>query len=186
MSSSTHLRPRRPVWDAVLSPHRLSLGLRQLGAGESWLDLDEDLPADLAEKDRLFREHPSDVLVELPDSREAQIEVLECVVDTLLADHPNGYQREAGILRILETGEEFNLRDPTRVPIEVAGSLRTRRSSGYGSQPRRLAIDRGGRLLPYALGTSPQARTFHDQDPWTRPRLRRKARRDIESILRRH
>jgi hypothetical protein len=120
MTSSTSLRSRRPVWDSVRSPHRLSLGLRRLGSGESWLDLDEDLAVDLAEKDRLFRKHRPDVLVELPGSRNAQLKVLELVVDTVLSDHPDCYARDGHTLRVMATGEELDLVDPTRPPIELA------------------------------------------------------------------
>jgi len=120
MTSSTRFRSRRPVWDAVVSPHRLSLGLRRLGPGESWLDLDEDFAADLAEKDRLFREKSSDVLVEIPGSRDGQREALNRVIGTLLRDFPTCYALEGRTFRILANGKELDLGDPSVAPIELA------------------------------------------------------------------
>jgi len=120
MNPPIRLRSRIPVWDTVLSPHRLSLGLRRLGPGERWLDVDEDLEEDLAEKERLFRVRGPDVFVELPESRAAQDEVLDLVVHSLLAEYPDCYSKTGRRLKIVPTGKELDLRDPSRSPLELA------------------------------------------------------------------
>lgn len=117
---SKPLHPRRPVWDAVTAPHRLSLGLRRLRPEELWIDLDDDFMTDLAEKDRLFREHGSDVLVELPGSRDVQREVLDLLVEVLVTEFPDCYARAGSFLDIEMTGQRLNLRDPTLSPLELA------------------------------------------------------------------
>jgi hypothetical protein len=54
----THSVPeRKPVWDTVSAPHRLKLGLRALSTDEHWLEVDEDLARDLAEKRSLLRDN---------------------------------------------------------------------------------------------------------------------------------
>lgn len=109
-----------PVWDTVEVPHRLALGLRALEPDESWLEIDADLERDLRTKRGLLRDRRDQVFVELPESRLAQREVLSVVTDTLLDTYPDQYSRRSSRLRVRITGEEFDLEDPARPPLEVA------------------------------------------------------------------
>ena len=67
------------------------MGLAAIPPGEPWLELDTDLAADLAEKRRLLGERHAEVFVELPDSRPAQQEAQDRIVDALLRDHPGRF-----------------------------------------------------------------------------------------------
>lgn len=111
----------RPALDAVVAPHRLSMGLSVIPAGEPWLELDADLAADLAEKRRLLAERHAEVFVELPESRAAQREALSCVVAALLRDHSDCYARDGATgLRIHALDERLDLDDRATAPLEIA------------------------------------------------------------------
>jgi hypothetical protein len=73
------------------TPYRLSMGLMSLRQ-EEWFDVDGELAADLAEKDRLLAEMHDDVYVELPQSAPAQTELWHHVVDNLAAHHPDHFE----------------------------------------------------------------------------------------------
>ncbi len=114
------LPAREAVWDTVKAPHHLELGLRALEPEESWLELDEDLERDLRTKHDLLRDRRDQVFVELPESRNAQREVLSVVTGMLLENHPQRYSSTATRFRIQATGEEFDLDEPARPPLELA------------------------------------------------------------------
>lgn len=110
----------RPVWDTVAAPHRLSLGLRGIGADESWLELDTDHALDLQEKDRLLEEQRKQVFVELQESGTAQREALLRVVDTLAAHHPDEFERNGSTISVRATGASYDLDDGALPALEIA------------------------------------------------------------------
>jgi len=114
------LPARAPVWDTVQVPHRLELGVRALEPGESWLELDADLESDLRMKRDLLRDRRGQVFVELPESRPAQHEVLAAVTETLVERFPQHYSRTSTGLRVEATGDEIDLADSSRPPLELA------------------------------------------------------------------
>lgn len=109
-----------PIWDTVVAPHRLNLGLRALLPDEPWLELDEDLERDLRTKGDLLRDRRDQVFVELPESRYAQREVLSLVTRSLLESHPDLYSKSGDVFQVHATGEKFDLADPTHAPLEIA------------------------------------------------------------------
>jgi len=108
--------------DAVVAPHRLSMGLEGLAEGEPWIEIDADLAADLHEKRRLLRERRSQVFVELESSRAAQREALACVCDALLRDFPAFYREEGSQLYVLPSGDRVELESGALPPLETAAS----------------------------------------------------------------
>jgi len=114
------LPAREPIWDTVQVPHRLELGLRALEPAESWLELDADLESDLRTKRDLLRDRRGQVFVELPESRAAQHEVLVAVTETLLEKFPLHYSRTSNRLCVEATGDEIDLDDSSRPPLELA------------------------------------------------------------------
>ncbi|MET3518752.1 heme-dependent oxidative N-demethylase family protein [Mesorhizobium abyssinicae] len=82
-------RPAHTPYDGSSKP--FTIGLKPLGL-DQWLDVDENLPAHLAEKRRLYAEIPEKVFVEEGGTREAQQEVLDLVVAYLAAKHPGTHR----------------------------------------------------------------------------------------------
>jgi hypothetical protein len=124
-------RPARPPWritDAIEAPHRLGMGLASIPPGEPWIEVDDALAEDLAEKRRLLGRHHDAVFVEQPTSRAAQQEALGRVVDALLRDHADDYALEHGCvgrrgIRIRALGETLGLEGGTMAPLERAARL---------------------------------------------------------------
>ena len=65
-----------------------------------WLIVDDRLPDYLAEKDHLLATHHDDVFAAEPDTESAQAEVLEMVVDHLLAHYPDRHQRHGEAIQV--------------------------------------------------------------------------------------
>ncbi|MDX8536423.1 MULTISPECIES: DUF3445 domain-containing protein [Mesorhizobium] len=82
-------RPAHTPYDGSSKP--FTIGLKPLGL-DQWLDVDENLPAHLAEKRRLYVEIPEEVFVEEDGTREAQQEVLDLIVACLAAKHPGTHR----------------------------------------------------------------------------------------------
>lgn len=111
---------RRPVWDTVTAPHRLSLGLRPIAPDESWIEIDDDLEHDLREKDTLLRDQRPQVFVELARSRPAQREARARIAETLLAHHAEGYEMRGARFHVRATGARFDVRADDSPALEMA------------------------------------------------------------------
>jgi hypothetical protein len=97
------------------------MGLAAIAPGEPWLEVDERLAEDLAEKQRLLAERHDEVFVEQPASRAAQREALDRVVGSLLRDHADRYARDgAGTIRIHALDRTLDLEDERTAPLERA------------------------------------------------------------------
>jgi hypothetical protein len=68
-------------------PFRLSMGLRPL-ALQDWIEPDEHMAGDLAEKARLLRDRHQEVFAVLPEATESAREVLELLAAHLPAGSP--------------------------------------------------------------------------------------------------
>jgi hypothetical protein len=82
--------------------------------------LDEDLERDLRTKCDLLREHRDQVFVELPESRNAQRDVLSLVTQSLLGSNPELYSKAGDVFHVHATGEEFDFAESTLPPLEIA------------------------------------------------------------------
>lgn len=110
------------VLDAIKVPHRLRMGLTRLRPEELWLDVDDALLDELGEKERLLAERHDEVFVELAESRPAQREIANTLLETLLRDYPDRYRRDADTLLIDGKAHAFSvadLVDDARAPLEV-------------------------------------------------------------------
>lgn len=70
-----------------------------------WIELESTYRERIAQRERLFAEHGSEVLAALPGSELACIELMEMVLQFICARYPNQFQVESGVLvnRILNT-----------------------------------------------------------------------------------
>lgn len=103
------------------STKTFSIGLKPLDPGQ-WIEPDEHLPADLAEKASLLAEARDVVFVEEAATREAQAEVLALLSEHVLARFPEIYRRDGSGIAILPTGEAVSLSGDAP-PIETAARL---------------------------------------------------------------
>lgn len=99
-----------------------TIGLKQLNPLE-WISIDDDLVRYLAEKDRLAAELRDQVIVSELGSEPGQKEVVELLVDFLVANNPQIYEQREGMVRILPAGREVNPENPNFPPIHNAARL---------------------------------------------------------------
>lgn len=115
-SASVFPAPLFPIEDG---PWRMAMALRPLAPGD-WLQPDEKLEAELAEKDRLIAERREEVIAELPGSEAAQAELLARLTAFLPAHFPAIYRQAGGRMQI---GEGRFVALSNRPAIETAGCL---------------------------------------------------------------
>jgi len=89
--------PRHTPYDG--SSRLFQIGLKPLSLAD-WIDVDERLPAYLREKDRLFRDRPTEVFAAEPGTDGAQREVLALLADHLPVRFPQVYRRDGDAVRI--------------------------------------------------------------------------------------
>ena len=89
--------PRHTPYDG--SSRLFQIGLKPLSLAD-WIDVDERLPAYLREKDRLFRDRPTEVFAAEPGTDGAQREVLALLADHLPVRLPQIYRRDGDAVRI--------------------------------------------------------------------------------------
>ncbi len=97
------------------------IGLKPLELGE-WIEVDELLPAYLAEKDRLSAAHPDQVFAAEPRTEAAQAEVLALLVEHLPARFPETYRRHGNEIEIVPAGRRVAL-DAPLPPQRIAAGL---------------------------------------------------------------
>jgi hypothetical protein len=103
-------------------PFRLSMGLRPL-ALQDWIEPDEHMAVELAEKEQLLRDHPQEVFAVLPEATESATEVLELLAAHLPARFPTLYRREGPVLTNLVMQRTWDLAQPALHPLDLAGRL---------------------------------------------------------------
>lgn len=97
-----------------------AIGLSPLDP-ERWIEPDDNLGVELAEKRRLVAEHGDKVLCAEPGTQDAQREVLERLTHYLATRHPDIYRHEGD--RMHMAGHTVDLADETLLPIHRAGLL---------------------------------------------------------------
>jgi hypothetical protein len=98
------------------------MGLRPLALPD-WIEPDERIAVELAEKARLLRDHHPEVFAVLPEATESAKEVLEVLAAHLPARFPTLYRREGPRLTNLVMQETWDLAQPALHPLELAGRL---------------------------------------------------------------
>ena len=81
---------------------RLAMGLLPLDL-QDWIEPDESMVVELAEKERLLRERHPEVFSVLPEAFDGSAEVFELLVAHLPARFPTLFKREGNLLHHLAT-----------------------------------------------------------------------------------
>src|SRR5690349_450097 len=95
------------------------IGVKPLAEAE-WIEVDEALPAYLAEKERLWAERPDEVFVAESGTEAAQREVLTLVVAHILARYPEVYRRQGDAIEIAPEGRRVALDGPEPALLTAA------------------------------------------------------------------
>lgn len=100
-------------------PFRMAMGLTAIPASE-WIEIDSTYPAQIAERRRLLRERPAEVVAALPGTEAIQQELLDSLAAHLPARYPDWFRREGRLLHNALTGEACALDAP---PLPLIGRL---------------------------------------------------------------
>jgi hypothetical protein len=100
----------------------MAIGLKALDLAE-WIEPDEHLAGELAEKERLLDQRHAEVYAERPDSRPAQEEVLSLLLEHLPRIHPEIYRRDGSRIHIIPTGTSIEVEHPEESPLQCASRL---------------------------------------------------------------
>lgn len=103
-------------------PFRLLAGLQPLDL-QDWIEPDEHLARELAEKERLLRERHHEVFAAFPEALAGSTEVLELLVAHLPTRFPTLYRGEGDLLCNLVTGQRWNMSQHVLHPLDLAGRL---------------------------------------------------------------
>ena len=106
----------------VPGPFRMAMGLHPLNLAD-WIEIDTDLPAQLAERQRLLTERHQDVFAAYPEALPGSTETLTLLVEHLTRYFPQLYQQENRTLINHVTGERWPLDDLPMHPLDLAGRL---------------------------------------------------------------
>ncbi len=104
------------------APYRMSMGLMSLRADE-WLEVDDQWEAELAEKRRLLAAPPKEMVFTLPGAETGAREALGAIAEHLAERHPERYRLADDRLVIAAFDEAWDLADPERPAIDVAGRI---------------------------------------------------------------
>uniref|UniRef100_B8HQ35 DUF3445 domain-containing protein n=1 Tax=Cyanothece sp. (strain PCC 7425 / ATCC 29141) TaxID=395961 RepID=B8HQ35_CYAP4 len=99
---------------------QLKLGVQPLALPE-WIEIDQNFASQLAEKEKLLRDRPSQVLVSLAGSEVAQSETLELLLSHLQTYFEPIYQWDANQITNRLTGQVWQRQD--YLPLDLAGRL---------------------------------------------------------------
>ncbi len=103
------------------SQRLFQIGLKPLDPAD-WIDADDRLAADLAEKRRLMALHPDRVFAAEPESMAAQGEVLDLLGEHLPQRFPEVYRRQDDAITVVADGTAVELGADTP-PLQRAGLL---------------------------------------------------------------
>ena len=104
------------------APYWMMMGLIAL-KWPDWFEVDDELPAWLAEKDRLLADERGQVLAALPGSEAAQAELLELMAAHLAEHHAPTHGREGDAIRVVPAARLVPLADRSTPAIERAARL---------------------------------------------------------------
>lgn len=120
---STPQLPHAPEYAPYKSGHfRLAMGLLPLDLHD-WLEPDEQMVVELAEKERLLCERHSEVFAALPEAAAGSTEVLELLVGYLPTQFATLFQRDGQLLRNLVTQQTWVVSQSVLHPLDLAGRL---------------------------------------------------------------
>lgn len=101
---------------------RLVMGLLPLDLHD-WIEPDEYMAVELAEKEQLLQERHHEVFAVLPEAAEGSAEVLALLGLHLPARFPMLFRREGNVLRHLVTRQSWDLSQDALHPLDLAGRL---------------------------------------------------------------
>ena len=90
------------------SARLFQIGLKPLD-GTEWIDVDETLAAQLAEKRHILAAHPAETFMVEPGTEASQAELLHLLADHLPARFPAVYRKQGNSIAILPTGDKVDL-----------------------------------------------------------------------------
>lgn len=102
--------------------YRMSLGLQALSLDE-WIEIDETFTRYLDLKREQLQRNFTEWVIGLPDTENAQQELLNMLLEHLPQHFPKHYQRRGMAIANLKTGETWNSQDFAALPIDLAGRL---------------------------------------------------------------
>ncbi|MEM1198799.1 MAG: DUF3445 domain-containing protein [Pseudomonadota bacterium] len=112
--------PLHTPYDGSTKPFTLAL---QTLNPDDWIEVDDQLTAQLGEKDHLFANEHARVFVAEPASVEAQAEVLSMLMAYLPEHYPELYSAEGETITIKPTNRTYNRSAYADRPLELAARL---------------------------------------------------------------
>ncbi len=103
-------------------PWRMAMGLIACDPDEAF-EIDDQYPAELAQRRALLDSNRDAVFAALPGSDAARHATLARVADILPRRHPALFSKTGDVLHNRITGESWNLANPERDPLDIAGRL---------------------------------------------------------------
>jgi len=116
----TTTAPVHTPYDGSAQP--FTIGLQQLDL-QDWIEIDRNLLAYLAEKQRLFALHADRILVEEPGTRDGQKEVLDLLSTHLVEHYPDIYSRDGENIKIAGWDKPVSLGETDIPHLHGAASL---------------------------------------------------------------
>ncbi len=110
--------PVHTPYDGSRRPFAIGLAPLDLAG---WIEVDDRLAGDLAEKDRLLATRRDAVFREEPETRAAQREVLDLVADHVIGRFPDRYVRRGDVIRIAAVDRAVDLAEEQ--PLVAAARL---------------------------------------------------------------
>ncbi|ACK70990.1 conserved hypothetical protein [Gloeothece citriformis PCC 7424] len=98
---------------------KMTAGLAPLNLSE-WIDIDENFISTVTLKAQLLKDKTTEVFTALPNTIEAQQEILELLLDHLLTYFPQYYLQQGTILKNLQTNQVFELNYYKDAPLTLA------------------------------------------------------------------
>ncbi len=120
--SNMTLPPPRDYVAMLPAAIRVAMGLHPLDLAE-WIEVDDRLPDELAEKRRLLAERRDDVLRIMPAAATGARETLALLSEHLPRRYPQVYRQEGARLANRATGEIWDLAADDLHPLELASRL---------------------------------------------------------------
>jgi len=115
--------PRAPEYMPYKSGRfRLAMGLLPLDLHD-WLEPDDRIAIELAEKERLLCERHSEVFAALPEALAGSTEVLELLLNYLPTRFAAWVRRDGNVLRNLVTQQTWDISQNVLHPLDLAGRL---------------------------------------------------------------
>jgi hypothetical protein len=123
MTEKAQPTPPPPVYAPYADGRgQLAMGLMALDPGQ-WIEIDGNLPTQLAIKRELLQAHRDEVLAALPESRAGAAETRDLLLAHLIERFPDRYRRTPAGIESRMTGESLAIAGFADAPLELAGRL---------------------------------------------------------------